>query len=299
MSTTSKEFSGFAFLVAVVLALFSGAAFWACRPAMPTDLRAKSLGQLVAAQAPALLQLFQLWAVLGKNLVRRVPEVSVAVGDTSDSLLSYMEVLQLTGAEVQNAFALQCVFDAPTVRMAFGLATPLVPLFVVAACMCLELFSHGLGISMSSKALTILFVGGASGAAQLLECQRLDGEGNAIPADLAFRPLFPHMKCNADDESAWVDWVGWVSVFAYVIVVPCLMALLFVKQRAVMRKAKTFFISGFTEAEGKVRLKIRMGSDEMAFEDDVLKKRLVAAAAAHVAVHIRGGALVELHKDSV
>ena len=32
-----------------------------------------------------------------------------------------------------------------------------------------------------------------------------------------------------------VDWVGWVSVFAYVIVVPCLMALLFVKQRAVMR----------------------------------------------------------------
>lgn len=299
MSTTSKEFSGFAFLVAVVLALFSGAAFWACRPAMPTDLRAKSLGQLVAAQAPALLQLFQLWAVLGKNLVRRVPEISVAVGDTSDSLLSYMEVLQLTGAEVQNAFALQCVFDAPTVRMGFALATPLVPLFVVAACMCLELFSHGLGISMSSKALTILFVGGASGAAQLLECQRLDGEGRAIPDDLAFRPLFPHMKCKADDESAWVDWVGWVSVFAYVIVVPCLMALLFVKQRAVMRKAKTFFISGSTEAEGKVRLKIRMGSDEMAFEDDVLKKRLVAAAAAHVAVHIRGGALVELHKDSV
>ena len=33
-----------------------------------------------------------------------------------------------------------------------------------------------------------------------------------------------------------VDWVGWVSVFAYVIVVPCLMALLFVKQRAVMRR---------------------------------------------------------------
>ncbi|CAE7297829.1 inlA [Symbiodinium sp. CCMP2592] len=299
MSTTSKELSGFAFLVALVLALFSSAAFWACRPALPFwDLRAQSLGQLLAAQAPALLQLFQLWAVLGKNLVRRVPDVSVA-GDSSDGLLSYMEVLQLTGAEVQNAFALQCIFDAPTVRTAFALATPLVPLLAVAACMCLELFSHGLGISMSSKALTILFVGGASGAAQLLDCQRLDGEGKAIPDDLAFRPLFPRLKCNAGGESAWVDWVGWVSVFAYVIVVPCLMALLFVKQRAVMRKAKTFFISGSTEVEGKVRLKLRMGSDEMALEDDVLKKRLVAAAAAHVAVHIRGGALVELHKDAV
>ena len=30
-----------------------------------------------------------------------------------------------------------------------------------------------------------------------------------------------------------------------------------------------------------------------------MNKRLVAAAAAHVAVHIRGGALVDLHKDAV
>ena len=124
-------------------------------------------------------------------------------------------------AKVQNAFALQCVFDASRVRTAFALATPLVPLAVVAVCMCLELFRRGLGaedatstaaqhssflfffsgcvnfklpvtlargacclelaltsgISMSLKALAILFVGGASGAAELLECQHSDGEG--------------------------------------------------------------------------------------------------------------------------
>jgi len=301
MSSTSTEFSGFALLVAVVLAVCVGAAFWACRPALVSaDLRSKSL-RLLAAQAPVLLQLAQLWAVLGKHLVRRATEESVApeAGDSSDTLVSYMEVLQLTGVEVQNAFALQCVFDASRVRTAFALATPLVPLAVVAVCMCLELFRRGLGISMSLKALAILFVGGASGAAELLECQHSDGEGKAFPDDLAFRPLFPHLKCKADGESAWVDWVGGVSVFGYVIVVPCLMALLFVKQRAVMRKAKTFIIYGLVGAEGKVHLKIRTCSDEMSFEDHVLEKRLVAAAASHLAVYVRGRAVVELHKDSV
>ena len=86
------------------------------------------------------------------------------------------------------------------------------------------------GIRIGLKTLTVLFIGGASGSAQLLGCQRTDGAGErccgrfkygsfqafiphrficsarcifsgAALKEFAFRPLFPHERC---DEALWV-----------------------------------------------------------------------------------------------
>ena len=97
------------------------------------------------------------------------------------------------------------------------------------------------GIRVGLKMLTVLFIGGASGSAQLLGCQRTDGAGRFIATvdfqfqcgsfqafirfirqgqlkllrcicsacifsgtplkEFAFRPLFPHERC---DEALWV-----------------------------------------------------------------------------------------------
>ena len=97
------------------------------------------------------------------------------------------------------------------------------------------------GIRVGLKMLTVLFIGGASGSAQLLGCQRTDGAGRFIATvdfqfqcgsfqafirfirqgqlkllrcicsacsvsgtalkEFAFRPLFPHERC---EEAIWV-----------------------------------------------------------------------------------------------
>ena len=83
------------------------------------------------------------------------------------------------------------------------------------------------GIRVGLKMLTVLFIGGASGSAQLLGCQRTDGAGGWFSAqqmilvnsatvlvcsawysfsgtplkEFAFRPLFPHERC---EEALWV-----------------------------------------------------------------------------------------------
>ena len=48
--------------------------------------------------------------------------------------MSYIEILQFTGSELQSFLDFQCRYDGATVRGVFALATPFLPLLVLAAC---------------------------------------------------------------------------------------------------------------------------------------------------------------------
>jgi len=278
--------------------LILAATAWRLRHHLPQPSpRAECLLQLIIAQLAVLLQLTQLWTVLGDLAPAVETAANVAPVDDSaqgDPLLGYLEALQFTSSELQNFLALQCVYDGVTVRSLFALATPLVPLLLLIACGCGEVFSRGLGIRIGLKTLTVLFIGGASGSAQLLGCQRTDGAGAALK-EFAFRPLFPHERC---DEALWVDRIGWATAICYGLVIPCFLGFLFAKQNVVMRKVKTAVMQT-ARNEGKVIVRLQGLESEQSFKDATLSKRLLAGAAACVAVDGKGRALVEVQNDAV
>ncbi|CAE7706626.1 RCH2 [Symbiodinium sp. CCMP2456] len=303
LGARTKAFALVLVAAALVLAAFAGIAFVFRTRALAHF--GPSLGEsrrLLTAQAPVLLQLAQLWVVLAQ-LARTAPmneELQAEATHRGDWFLSYMEVSQLTPAELQNFLALQCRFHGPSVRWFFALATPVLPLLVLASCACLEICTRGTGIRVALKVLTLLYVGGASGAFRFQACQHLDGEGRAIPEHLAFRPLFPHLKCADDSGEAFlVDLVGGITCVAYGIVIPCCFAVLFAKQHVVMQQSKIFFIACDDGSQGKVHLRLEFCEKSATFQESKTANLLVAAAAAHVAVHIRGNAAVELRKDEV
>ncbi|CAE7654385.1 FLS2 [Symbiodinium necroappetens] len=272
--------------------------------------------QLLVSQGAVLLQLAQLWVLLARlTSAREAQEVLqevVAYNVTDDvpapeelntdrdPLLSYIEILQFTGSELQSFLDFQCRYDGATVRGIFALATPLLPLLVLVACACLELRNLGMGIQLALRALTVLFVGGASGAVKLLGCQRADGEGTWIPDDLAFRPLFPWLRCSKETAAAaWVDRIGWSTAAVYGGAVPCFLAFLFFRQHRTMRQCKTFFVVSANQESGSVQLELRACAKSEHFEEELLASRLLGAAAAHLAVQRPGEVLVELHQNVV
>eukprot|EP00439_Symbiodinium_sp_Y106_P032306 s867_g3.t2 len=274
------------------------------------------LRSYVPKPGAVLLQLAQLWVLLARlTSAREAQEVLqevVAANVTDDipapeelnmdrdPLLSYIEILQFTGSELQSFLDFQCRYDGATVRGVFALATPLLPLLVLAACACLELRNLGMGIQLALRALTVLFVGGASGAVKLLGCQRADGEGTWIPDDLAFRPLFPWLQCSKETAAAaWVDRIGWSTAAVYGAAVPGFLAFLFFKQHRTMRQCKTFFVVSANQERGSVQLELTACAKSEHFEEELLTRRLLGAAAAHLAVQRPGEALVELRQNAV
>ncbi|CAE7892400.1 unnamed protein product, partial [Symbiodinium necroappetens] len=272
--------------------------------------------QLLVSQGAVLLQLAQLWALLARltsaREAQKVLQEVVAYNVTDDvpapeelntdrdPLFSYIEILQFTGSELQSFLDFQCRYDGATVRGVFALATPLLPLLVLVACACLELRNLGMGIQLALRALTVLFVGGASGAVKLLGCQRADGEGTWIPDDLAFRPLFPWLRCSKETAAAaWVDRIGWSTAAVYGVAVPCFLAFLFFRQHRTMRQCKTFFVVSANQENGSVQLELTACAKSEHFEEELLARRLLGAAAAHLAVQRPGEVLVELHQNAV
>ncbi|CAE7745200.1 MIK2 [Symbiodinium sp. CCMP2592] len=293
------------------------AAAWLLRSYVPKPgLGMECAAQLLVSQGAVLLQLAQLWVLLARlTSAREAQEVLqevVAANVTDDiptpeelnmdrdPLLSYIEILQFTGSELQSFLDFQCRYDGATVRGIFALATPLLPLLVLVACACLELRNLGMGIQLALRALTVLFVGGASGAVRLLGCQRADGEGTWIPDELAFRPLFPWLRCSKEiAAAAWVDRIGWSTTAVYGGAVPCFLAFLFFKQHRTMRQCKTFFVVSANQESGSIHLELTACAKSEHFEEGLLARRLLGAAAAHLAVQRPGEALVELHENAV
>eukprot|EP00435_Cladocopium_sp_Y103_P046232 s1552_g13.t1 len=272
-----------------------------------SSLRLGLVTQLLVLQLPMLLQLVQLWAVLGR-LAKPMEMTLDAEGfnatdainegreeNQSDVLLSYLELFLLTGAEIQNFFALQCVFDGLTVRSLFALATPVFPLVLLVLCGFLEFLGPaGMGIRTGLKILTLFYIGGASGCVQLLGCQDVDGTGKVL-LDVPFRQLFPQWQCK---EAKWVDWVGWTCATCYGIVIPCFLAFVFAKQHVIMRKADAF-VTPVTKQNGKANVHLQEIVNEQGVHPSKDQgKYLLAAAAAYVAARTKGRAFVELQDDS-
>ncbi|CAK8995706.1 Leucine-rich repeat receptor-like serine/threonine-protein kinase RGI4 (Protein RECEPTOR OF RGF1 2) (Protein RGF1 INSENSITIVE 4) (Protein STERILITY-REGULATING KINASE MEMBER 2) [Durusdinium trenchii] len=252
-----------------ILAL--GAAAWILRRQLTWDLRWQCVADLILPQLAVLLQLVQLWSVLGRlplqdfggagNATGLATDFANATGGMMDSqgsqgdeLLSYLQISQLTFTELQGFLALQCVFDGALVRLLFALLTPTGPLVVLLGCCVIEAFLRG--IQLALKILAVLFIGGAAG----------------------------------------VDWIGRACAASYGVVIPSFLALLFLKQYVTMRQSKTFFATSAGSQE-EVTLQLHTMSSKECMKEDVKKKRLVAAAAAYVAVHAKGRAVVNLQKD--
>lgn len=251
--------------------------------------RVKSLLQkLLALQGPVLLQMAQLWGVLSR-LGRRGSREGLRE-------IPYMEALQLTATEVQNSLNLQCSFDAEMVRTMTALSSPLTPLLLLICCSALEYFRAGLGVNMALRTLTLLFIGGASSTAELLSCQAEDGDGESLE-DFAFRKAFRHLRCSDHDGVAfWIDAVGCGCAVAYGVLIPLLLAGLMMKQYFALREARLCY-AHVEEEPRRTTLQINTLRGQLAKE--VLPGRLLAAAAAHLAVHCRGRRHVQLQEEYV
>eukprot|EP00435_Cladocopium_sp_Y103_P024194 s1814_g5.t3 len=274
-----------------------------------SSLHMSCMMRLLALQLPILLQLVQLWVVLGR-LQKPMDSTGMEASDMSnasvanatvmeesspgDEFLSYMQAVLLTSTEIQNAFALQCLFDALTVRSIFAVATPVIPVVLLMICGFLEFCRPGVGIRMSLKILTLLYIGAASGCAQLLDCQRTDGTGKML-LDFPFRRLFPHLQCS---EAKWVDWVGYACGIFYGVFIPLCLAFLFAKQRMVMRQCETFAITA-KKHQGTTILHLQEATTEEGWRPCKDQKRLLGAATAHVTSLADGRAFVELKQDAV
>ncbi|CAK9044458.1 T-complex protein 1 subunit gamma (TCP-1-gamma) (CCT-gamma) (Chaperonin subunit CCTV gamma) [Durusdinium trenchii] len=254
----------------------------------PPPPSAKSLLQkLISLQGPVLLQTAQLWGVLshlGTRLGTSLGEGLVEV--------PYLEALQLTTTELQNSLNLQCTFDPQTVRTLAALSSPLAPLLLLLCCPVLELYRPGFGVSMALKILTVLFIGGASSTAELLSCQYEDGDGERLE-HWAFRKAFPEFRCSKQDGLAfWVDAVGYSSAVAYGVLVPLFLASLMVRQYFALQKARLFISQAQVEPQ-RTSLQLQMLRLQQLPKEE-LPSRLMAAAAAHLAVHCRGKIHVQL-----
>eukprot|EP00913_Durusdinium_trenchii_P026011 g24404.t2 len=193
---------------------------------------------------------------------------------------------------------LQCRFDGVVVRSLFALATPVVPLMMLMACAGLECWAPSYGISVALQVLTIFFIGGASGSSKLFNCQRFDG-GKVSLGDYAFHPVFPHLLCSeTTGEAAWVRGVGTTTAIGYGIIVPAFLAFLLLKQHVAMRPSRTFFAK-LKRAHGSTILQIHSIKEIEPQKGVIVAKRLMAAAAAHVAVHVKGEVQLELQDEDV
>ncbi|CAK9045516.1 unnamed protein product [Durusdinium trenchii] len=295
---------GLLVLILALMALLSLGFIYAHRSEFSLQIRYTCAAQLLASQGAGLLQLAQLWVILaglsshqslpvGMNVTEVVPE------ESGDSWVANIGVLQLSAMDLQSFLSLQCQLDGRAVRSMAALVTPLLPLLLLACCGCVEVCAPGVGISMALKVVTVLFIGGASGSTQLLECQEEDGAGQSL-GRFAFRPLFPHLLCSEQTEEAvWVDAIGRVTGVCYAVVIPSLLAFIFAKQHVLLRQSKTF-IARAQSSNGNVTLQLCTCEGSQPIKENLLEKRLVAAAAAQVALHHAGGrARIRLREEMV
>ncbi|CAE7534774.1 FLS2 [Symbiodinium natans] len=151
-----------------------------------------------------------------------------------DLLVSYMKVLQ----------PLESHDDGASVPAGFALVTPLLFLLVQASAGGPELWSRGRGIQLALRALTVLLVGGASGATQLLGCRKtakMKSESGFwatctwIPADL----VLPWLGCGKGTVASDHWGILGPSAAAPCPASLCFLACLFWKQRRAVRQCKT------------------------------------------------------------
>jgi len=278
-----------------------------------TGVRQVLLEQL-RAQAPLLLQMCQLWAVLAilatspgasqhgqtetAGMTRETASETNESGSTYTDLweVPYVQTLQMSLTNLKGAFNLQCKFDGAMVRFAFAFLAPTFPLFVLICCLMLEMICRGMGISAALQALVLLYIGGASSTSDLLRCQRVDGAGDSLPEGFAFRRSLPYIFCHEESElNTFVDVMGYSTAFCYGALIPFCLLYLYGRQHVVMRSSRTSVATCTGQGNLKVCLS-EVWENEQSSEKDlaISERRLVAATAAYVSVLLKGKVGVQL-----
>ena len=283
-----------------------------------------ALKEQLRAQVPILLQLCQLWPVLAvlatkignggpeqdKDTIQEHKEGNEEVGFASAFWeVPYVQALQLSISSLKGAFNLQCKFDGAMVRFISALVAPVVPLTVMLCCMLLELLKPGSGINAGLQALTLLYIGGASSTSNLLSCQEVDGAGDSLPRQFAFRTAMPYILCHEDSQLKHsVDTLAFSSAFFYGIIIPCCLLYLYGRQHVLFQSNRTTVAIVADHGSLKVSVYKVLESTVQKTGNVEFTRRLVAAAAASISVLCRGkvslrvvdgSALIELLDGSV
>jgi len=289
----------------LMLVLALGTVFWRLwRSSHPVSLPQAALKELLKRQAPILLQMCQLWAILA-YLSTNSSSLAMAarVGDHHLASANFWEVPYVHGAllslqDLKNAFNLQCIYDGSKLRFTFSLIAPIFPLFVLLCCCVLELKRRGLGIRVALQVITYLYIGGASDSAALLTCQKTDAGGDRLPDNFTFRQVMPSIFCN--EKSMWNSFVyvvGYFTAFCYGVVIPSCLFYVFSRQYLVLQNSQ---MTGSAAAHllGDLRIclyEIRGKSTEkVSRKDENFTRRLVATAAAYISVLVRGPVRVRI-----
>lgn len=213
--------------------------------------------------------------------------------------LPYIRGLRFSLTDLQGTFNFQCVVEGATARYWVALLAPIVPLLFLLACGVLETSNHGSGISKALMVLSVFFVGGASSCAKLISCKLYDADGDSL-GDFAFQELMPSRKCSDLAPEVW--GVFSVTSLCYAILVPCFLSYLFAKQHFVLRSNKLLMSCSkpniLEEKELHFEQIPRNTESQLAeMKEEMLERRLVAAAVAYSAVFLEGQVQVVL-KDS-
>lgn len=290
----------------------------------PTSLT--TLKSQLKTQLPLLLQMGQLWSVLAilaasqsafsgfdgelssTNMFKRAADTfdprNTWDFSTSSTFweVPYVQVVQLSFSNLKEAFNLQCKFDGAMVRLAFALASALFPLLVLLCCSVLEIISRGTGVAIALQALTILYIGGASSCADLFVCQDIDGSGESLPKEFAFRKSLPHIECqNSSPVKTLVDVVAYVGAFCYGVVIPLSLLYVYARQHMILKSSRMTVACASHGDNLKVYLyKLRECTfAKVPHQDDRSTRCLVASAAAYIAVLFHGRASVWLVEGAI
>ncbi|CAJ1336434.1 unnamed protein product [Effrenium voratum] len=259
-----------------------------------------ALKEQIKGQAPILLQLCQVWAVLAVLAKGEQGQSSTSLWEIVFSEFDSGQVLQFSIASLKNGLNLQCRFDASTVRFASALIAPATPVLLLICCIALEVYNRS-GIRAGLKVLTMFYIGGASAASKLLSCQTTDGEGIPLPNELTFRKSLPHLRCHDDPLGPYVDATGMVTAFCYGVVVPGCLLYLYAKQHLLLLPGKAIVALATDHGDLEVWLVQTTSSspDKLTLQHGTITRRLVAAAAAYISVLMRGRVSVELKENTV
>ena len=230
---------------------------------------------LAASQGSVLLQICQLWPIMsGLSTIERE--------GSGMWEMPYIEALQLSFQSFKESLTLQCYYDGTVVRWIFAIVSPIIPLLVILACLTLEIYDRGVGIGTALKALTLVYIGGASACSELFRCQTVDANGEELPVEFHFRKYLPNLGCEPVPD---VDAVAYGTAFCYGVVIPTCLLYLYVKQQVQTQQVRTCLAAALI---GEKELNISWQKIEYTDSKKETQRHLVASATAYVSVLFRG-----------
>ena len=257
--------------IIVTLVIWRRASQTATRNASSFD----AVKTLAASQGSVLLQICQLWPIMSG--------LSTIESEGSGMWeMPYIQTLQLSFQSFKESIRLQCYYDGTIVRWIFAIFSPILPLLVILACLTLEIYDRGMGIGTALKALTLVYIGGASGCSELFRCQTLDANGEELPVAYHFRKYLPNLGCETVPD---VDAVAYGTAFCYGFVIPTCLLYLYAKQQVQTQQVRTCFAAAlFSEKD------INISWQKIGYADSKkeTQRHLVASATAYVSVLLRG-----------